>query len=273
MNKDCAWLRRMGEVLGLFVTLLLVCCAPPPSAATPTSLPVPTPTTDQTVILTTGEWAPYTSETLENYGAFTEIVSAVFKEMGVSVKYVFYPWKRAEEEVKAGNVFAAFPYIETAERSQEYDFSAPVFISTGKFFYLPKNHPSGIQYEKLEDLKAYRIGGVLGYWYEAQFQQAGLQTDYVSSDELNLQKLYQGRVDLAVCDELVGWTLIQKLYPQDAGQFATLAKPLNEDALRLLVSRKFPGAGELTLKFNAALQAIREKGIMQQILSKYGLKQ
>ena len=43
------------------------------------------------VTLITGEWTPYTSEKLENYGFFTEIVSEVCKEMGVVPKYEFYP--------------------------------------------------------------------------------------------------------------------------------------------------------------------------------------
>jgi polar amino acid transport system substrate-binding protein len=244
------------------------------TAATPTPV-IQQPaaaTADQTVILATGDWAPYTSETMENYGAFTEIVSAVFKEMGVPVKYVFYPWKRAEDEVKAGNVFAAFPYIETEDRLKEYDFSDPVFVSTGKFFYMPKKQKSEIAYDNLEDLQSYHVGGVLGYWYETPFKEAGLQTEYVSSDEMNIQKLYLGRVDLAASEELVGWALIKKLYPQEMDQFATVAKPLNEDPLRLLVSRKYPAAAELVKKFNAALKIINDNGIMQQILTKYGLK-
>ncbi len=266
---------RLLHLCALFIMIALIAgCAT--ATATPTApatqQPAPTATTDQTVVLATGDWAPYTSETMENYGAFTEIVSAVFKEMGVPVKYVFYPWKRAEDEVKAGNVFAAFPYIETEERLKEYDFSEPVFISTGKFFYMPQKQKSEITYDKLEDLQSYQVGGVLGYWYEAPFKAAGLQTDYVHSDELNLQKLYAGRVDLAASEELVGWALIKKLYPQEVDQFATVEKPLNEDALRLIVSRKYPAAAGLLQKFNAALKIINTNGTMQQILIKYGLK-
>ena len=88
---------------------------------------------------------------------------------------------------------------------------------------------------------------------------------------LDAQKLYLGRVDLAASEELVGWALIKKLYPQEVDQFATVDKPLNEDPLRLLVSRTYPSSAELIQKFNAALKVINENGIMQQILIKYGL--
>lgn len=261
---------RLLSLCVLFIMALQIagCAATTPVPATQKPAPA---VDDQTVILATGDWAPYTSETMENYGAFTEIVSAVFKEMGTPVKYVFYPWNRAEEEVKAGRAFAAFPYIQTEERLKEYDFSDPVFVSTGKLFYMPKKQQSEITYDKLQDLLSFRVGGVLGYWYEAPFKEAGLQTEYVSSDELNIQKLYLGRVDLAASEELVGWALIKKLYPQEVDQFATVDKPLNEDPLRLLVSRKYPASAELIQKFNAALKTINENGIMQQILIKYGL--
>ncbi|MBI3161324.1 MAG: transporter substrate-binding domain-containing protein [Chloroflexi bacterium] len=258
-------------ICALFLVIALTAnCTAPPATAVPQ--PSASAVEEPAVILTTGEWQPYTSETMENYGAFTEIVSAVFKEMGVPVKYVFYPWKRAEEEVKNGKAFATFPYIETEERLQEYDFSDPVFVSTGRFFYMPERQKNPVIYETLADLQAYRVGGVLGYWYEKPFAEAGLKTDYVSSDETNIQKLYLGRVDLAASEELVGWALIQKLYPQEANRFAVAEKALNEDPLRLLVSRSYPDSAALLQKFNAALKEVEAKGIIAQILLRYGIK-
>jgi len=43
------------------------------------------------VVLATGEWPPYTSEHMKGYGIFTEIVAAVFSEMGVKPVYHFNP--------------------------------------------------------------------------------------------------------------------------------------------------------------------------------------
>lgn len=267
------WMNLASKLLiGSLAVLMLAGCG---TAATPTLPPPPTPTSAAAaeVLLATGEWEPYTSETMEGRGAFTEIVSAAFKEMGRQPKYIFYPWKRAESETKKGEVFATFPYIVTEERKADFDFSDPVMISTGKFFYLPERHKAEIVYDKLEDLQAYNIGGTLGYWYETPFKQARLRVDYASSDEQNLQKLYAGRVDLAASEELVGWALIRKLYPQEVDRFATVKKPLNEDPLRLMISRQYPGAAELTQRFNAALKAIYDKGIAQKILEKYGIKE
>jgi polar amino acid transport system substrate-binding protein len=155
------------------MSLTVIQCAPAPQTI-PDAAASPSAQESKEVVLATGEWTPYVSETMEGYGAFAEIVSAAFKEMGVPVKYVFSPWKRAEGEVYAGEAFAAFPYIKTEERLKKYDYSDPVMPSTGVFFYMPNRQKSKITYEKLEDLKSYRVGGVLGYWYEEPFKQAGL---------------------------------------------------------------------------------------------------
>jgi polar amino acid transport system substrate-binding protein len=96
--------------------------------------------------------------------------------------------------------------------------------------------------------------------------------DYASSDEQNIQKLYAGRIDLAAGEELVNWALIKKFYPQEMDKFATVKKSTNEDPLRLLISRTYPGSVELTQRFNAALKVISDKGIIKQILEKYGVK-
>jgi polar amino acid transport system substrate-binding protein len=36
------------------------------------------------------------------------------------------------------------------------------------------------EYETLEDLRPYKLGGVIGYFYEDLFNKAGLEVDYVS---------------------------------------------------------------------------------------------
>lgn len=226
---------------------------------------------EQEILLATGEWAPYTSKTMEGYGIFTEIVSAAFKEMGLRPKYVFAPWKRSELMVENGEVFAAFPFVISDERQKDFDFSERVAFSTGRFFYCTKRFVQEVPYEMLNDLQQYFIGGVLGYWYEPLFKKAQLETHFVSSEKQLIMMLYSKRVDFAPLDELVGWQLIRQYYPQDTHLFKTLTKPLNLSSLHLLVSRKYPNAATLTKQFNAALERIHQKGIYQKIFSKHGV--
>ena len=45
--------------------------------------------------LTSGEYQPYTSETLPHYGIHNRIFMATFMNVGIEVKTEFYQWARA----------------------------------------------------------------------------------------------------------------------------------------------------------------------------------
>lgn len=242
----------------LLVLLIIVFLATPLSAA-------------QRVILVTGEWAPYTSEKMPGYGFFTEILSAVFKEARLDVEYKFLPWLRGEKEVKEGQAFAAFPYIITDERKQTFDFSDPIANSTGRFFYLKSRMKSEVNWEKFADLQSYSIAGTLGYWYQKNFNEAGLKVIYTATDLQGIKMLKAGRVDLLATEELVAWELIKENLPKDADKFAVVKKPLNKDELRLMVSRSYPEAAAINKKVNEAIKRIKQKGIYSAILKKYNI--
>jgi polar amino acid transport system substrate-binding protein len=224
------------------------------------------------VPIATGEWPPYTSEKFEGYGVCTEVVSAIMQEMGLKPKYTFYPWKRAEMMVLVGRVFGAFPYAITTERQQEFDFSEMIIENKTVFFYLKARFPTPPKWNTLENLRVYRIGGVVGASYISAFEKAGLNFELVALEEQNVRKLESNRIDLMITDEAVGWQLIQQLYPSGRDGFATLDKPLITGNSHLMVSRTFPNHAQLLTQFNQALIRIKESGKYQAILAKYGLQ-
>ncbi|MCG8617533.1 MAG: transporter substrate-binding domain-containing protein [Desulfobacterales bacterium] len=230
------------------------------------------PSAAQTLTLTTGEWAPYTSSSMEGKGVFTEIVSAVFNEMGKTPDVKFYPWKRCESMVGNRKALAAFPYIITEERQAKFAFSDTVLASREMFFYFG-DRMDGVQWQALEDLKPYKIGGTIGYHYEETFKAAGLEMDYNPKEAASIKKLRVGRVDLFPVDELVGRQLIKSIFPGEANNFKTLAKPNTETDLRLMVNKNDAGAMATLEEFNKALAAIKANGAYQAILKKYGLTQ
>jgi polar amino acid transport system substrate-binding protein len=266
-------------ILTAMTVSMLAACQTATPVPPPTPLPAPTaaPTSPapaaNEVILTTGDWPPYVIEQGSDPGPMAEVVVAAFKEAGITAKIVFYPWKRAEDEVRQDKAFAAFPYSISPERQKEFDFSDSLYSVKAKFFYHKKYHPDGIPFDKLEDLRDFTIGGMLGSWYEPDFKNAGLRVEYVAGMDQNVEKLALGRIDLAIEEENSVWGLIRKQYPNDVDQFATLDKPLEQPGvvndLSLMVSRGYPNSAELLAKFNAGLAAIRANGTYLQILEKY----
>ena len=227
---------------------------------------------ETTLTIATGELPPYVSEQPEN-SFLTDLFAEIAKEMGVKLEFKFLPWKRCEKYVEELKACAAIPYVPTPERVQKFDFSEPLYTKQTKFFcYSPDITKKSIVYKELSDLKNYRIGGVRGYFYEKIFLDAGLNVDLVTTEEQNFRKLQAGRVDLIPALETLGWYMISKLFPpEEVEKFFTLEKPLDVGANYLMMSKQYPDAQNLMAKFNAALKAVKDSGVYQQVAKKHGL--
>lgn len=215
------------------------------------------PVFSQDVVMVTGEWKPFTSQSMENQGTFTEIVTAVAKKMGVRPHYRFLPWKRCEYALLNKEALAAFPYAYNQERARHFEFSDEVAVSLTRFFYYKKTMDE-FSWHTLDDLKPYRIGGVIGYFYEEEFERAGLNVEYTSKELLNLKKLISGRIDLFPVNEWVGWDLIRRHFPEEREQFGVLDKPHSIQGLCLMVRKDDPASMAFLDRFNHALKRIRK---------------
>lgn len=222
--------------------------------------------------VTTSEYLPFTSEYAEHYGFCSHIVSTVIQQMGMDPVYTFYPWKRGQNQVKAGEMWATFPYVKTPEREQTYWFSAqPLFIANVKFFYSKDYLSDAIQWETLEDLQSYTIGGVRGYWYETDFANAGLTVEYTNNPEQSIKKLQAGRITLFPLTDVVGWYLIEQLFPDQKDRFGTLDKPYDITPTYLMVSKSYPNSEHLLKQFDEMFQQMKDDGTYQHILNEYGI--
>lgn len=224
----------------------------------------------QTLTLATGEWAPYVSRDLPKNGFITEIISEALRIMDVEPRYVFYPWRRCYEGVVSGKVWAAFPYSRTEEREKEVLYSDNISYSVTKFFTYGDADIDG--YASLEALKPYRIGGIIGYFYESAFKRGGLTVDYAPGERSALEKLMLGRTDLLPLNELVGWYLIKASFPEKMDRFNTLEPPYSVDDLHLIVSKSYPDAEALLNRFNQALKTVKDNYIYEGILDRYKVK-
>ena len=93
----------------------------------------------------------------------TEVLREVAREMGVTFRIDFLPWKRCELMVEKGHAWAAVPYVRTPEREEKFYFSDRLYAVAVKLFYY------GLDLEKIQfdycgpgDLKGYSVGGVIG---------------------------------------------------------------------------------------------------------------
>ena len=233
---------------------------------------VSSPLFAQPLTIVTGEWAPFTSEKMDGYGFASEVTTAVIQQMGMEVKYEFYPWKRCEHLIQKGKAWGAIPYAKNEDRETKYAFSDGLVFSRSVFFYY-KDKLDGVDWKSYKDLKPYKLGGVLGYGTHENLEKQGLTVEFTPDVTMSFKKLKAGRIDLFSMNELVGRDLIQKLFPDEVSLFNVLPTPELEDSLFLIVDKNNAEAVQRLETFNKALKVIKENGVYQAILKKYNLTQ
>lgn len=226
--------------------------------------------TPRELLIMTGEWPPFVSSELPEYGFTSEIIREASRAAGLTVSIQFAPWTRCEAAVKHGKAFASFPYSANDARVEFAFFSESIARSRSVFFY-NKSKMQDFNFFQLNELTPYLIGGVRGYYYEPLFTKVGLSIDYSDTEEDALKKLFHERVDLLPLNELVGWEMIRMQYPKQREKFDSSNTAVDEQSLNLMVSRTHPDSATLLKRFNEGLSKIIDNGVYQAILEKHNV--
>lgn len=222
--------------------------------------------------LVTGEYPPFTGQTLEHFGASTEVVSAVLEQAGLKAEYQFEPWKRGYHMVKNHVVMGTFPYAITPERAKEMLFSEPINYVENRFFY-KSTHIRDVPFDwTVERMQHYKIGVPLGYATKEYLESMGLNPMVFSNEDELFMALERGDVDFAAFSEIPGWAFIRKHFGRHVRLFAAMEKPFSQDKLHMMVSKKDPEAVIFLKKFNSGLKKIRKSGIYAKIMRKYRVR-
>jgi len=222
-----------------------------------------------TIRLTNGEWPPYLSEDLEHYGVISRIVTEAFALEGIQVEYGFFPWIRGYELAKNGEWDGSIVWLRTPEREEYFYFSEPVTYCDYVFWHLKS---FDFDWSVIEELEGITIGGTRGYFYEDVFteleRKGQVRIEWVSSDELNFEKLLAGRIDVYVQDQNVGCSMLDKLFTPDEIQLFTYhPKPLRVDSMHLILSKRVAENEHLLILFNRGLQRLRDSGKLNSYLA------
>lgn len=232
------------------------------------ALTLPLQVESQEIVVMTGEWKPYVSRDLEENGFLSVVVSEAFTAAGMTPEIHFAPWPRCEAAIEYGKYPVAFPYSSNEERATFAYFSDSLAKSRSVLFYNPRKQQN-FDFTGLENLKPFLIGGIRGYFYIPRLKKAGLSIDFSENEIDAMKKLLYGRVDLVALNELVGWKIIDSLYPDEKDRFASSKTALSENDLKLMVSKKHTGALEYLERFNNGLRIIKSNGTYRKILVKY----
>lgn len=222
----------------------------------------------ENVTIATGEFPPYTGKDIPEFGAANEITTKAFLAVGIEPEYVFFPWKRLERDIQNGRQLCSTIWMNTDARKEFALFSQPVIPIRNVVFYNKEQLGTYI-YESLDEFAKLKVGGIGGYFYVPDFEKHGIEMEESNSLESLVHKIYLKRIDAFIDDELVGWTVIKQLYPNELHKFASTPEAVWVSDNMLMCSKKHPDSERIIARFNEGLQIIKDNGVYEKILMKY----
>lgn len=224
------------------------------------------------VVFAIGEWPPYVSSEMANYGYTTEIISAICREAGITPVYKFYPWARAQQLVQDGKVFGSFAYAINNARKSKYLISDVFQYGDNVFVYYDGNikiTDKIITSKDLNDLKSLSFGVALGDFMREEYEVRGLKHYEVKNTQQLIKMLKAKRIDMIVGDRASLYYEIKKAFPLDVAKFRALTfNYMNAMPNVLIASKKHPNSEQILARFNAGLKKILANGVYREIVNK-----
>ncbi|CTQ54112.1 Bacterial extracellular solute-binding proteins, family 3 [Roseibium album] len=221
------------------------------------------PSLADTITITSGEYAPFTTQSDPDGGLVNRIVKEAFARSGVTVKLAWRPWARVIVEARSGKAQAASYFALDTERDKDFIPVGPVVIDISSMFYRAGEEKP--VWKNYSELRGNRIGITRGYTYPPDFNTLAendvLEVETADTDELNLRKLLAKRIDLFPSNDLITYKLLNEKFSEDERlMIAKTDQVYIAIETYLLISKKAPNAQELAEKFTKGLDSMRKDG-------------
>lgn len=227
---------------------------------------------NEPLLIVTTNFPPYITATEEDKGFYPELISEIFARRGIDIVVEYYPWTRCVEMVKNHQAFATIPWVKSTEALRKFEFSNNFTMSKMNIFYLKYNAKITEQYKQKNELKKYKLGTINEYFYINDLKALGVELDSTNTEVEAITKLYNGRYDVVIINENVGWKVIEALYGNEKDAFAVMDKPYRVTYEALRTSRDYPNRDFYLAEFNAGLRDVLEDGTYEKMMDEYNIE-
>ena len=220
-------------------------------------------------------WEPYQFK--DGGGKLTgldnDLIQAVAKEAGCTVRLSNTPWKRALKMIEEGKIHMTAGASYTDERAKFAHYSDPYRNETVAM-YVQTQKADKIQTSNVNQLarSGHSVGITRGYFYGDEFAKLKENKQFtgsiseVATDEQNIKKLASGRVDGIFIDRYVGAHMIKNM--SLAGKIVEHPTQIISDNIYFIFSKK--GTDQATVqKFNDGLKRLKASGEYDRIVNRY----
>jgi len=214
---------------------------------------------EPTVNLAIGEWPPYVSEQDDDGKILENVVTEAFAIEGFRTNFEYFPWKRSYENTKLGYADGTFPWNKTPTREREFlTHSIPLIKDEGVFFHLVD---TDFEWQELADLKAYRVGVVIGFKQLDEYKRLGITPELIEDEEAAFKMLLTGRIEVYQTSKTVGLSTIKQLFTPELAENITFHPKASEvNEYFVLFSKSSINSENLAISLDAGLQKLKESG-------------
>ena len=219
------------------------------------------------LMIATNNYEPFYGESLPGKGPFLEVVQAAFAKAGYSTEIEFLPWARVIVSGETGKCDVVAGIWSNAGREKWMAISDPIMENEIGLF---KRKSDPLRFSGFPDLgnQDIVVGTVAGYINPKGMEKAGIRTEEVPEDALNVQKLVNGRIRLALMDRQLGIYVAGRLNLLDRIEWMATLEYL---PLRIGMIKTAEGDWQMKLAdFNSALLAMKKDGTLAAILARHG---
>lgn len=204
-------------------------------------------------------------------GLLVEMVQAAFAESGIHTTITFLPVRRAIQMVTNNPSLAYIGVKETFDPAIHNDLiEYPFFVSRFLIFYRHDRFPDKFQFQKLSDLKPYKIGVLGGGITDGFGKKNGLDIDPSPRLETVFQKLDAKRDDIGVASEFSIYLILKDLFKGHEKDFGIYFEvPFLTINSVLILNRQHPEFSYYEPKLKAGMKAMAADGQWVKIMEKY----
>ncbi|WP_115461898.1 substrate-binding periplasmic protein [Winogradskyella aurantiaca] len=208
-------------------------------------------------------WPPFTNEGSERSIAF-DIVKEGLARNSVGMQAQLLGFKEVLSGIEEGNFDGSAALWKTEEREEIMIFSEPYLENR---LILVGLKGTEVNYQSIEELKNQRLGVVANYAYEADLLNAdNVQLVYGKSDQDNLEKLFDNKIDFMLVDELLIQYLLKYQY-NDVQTYLNIAEQaFQTQKLYLALRKDVPNAQSIIDGFNTSIKEMMLDGTYNRIL-------
>lgn len=215
-------------------------------------------------------WPPYTLGEVgqpATGGIAVELARKVYGALGIETRIELFPWKRVLKMAEFGKIDGPTLLMKTPERENYLAYTDAV-LEARELLYYRTDRLGVFDWESFSDLKKYTIGLVAGYTYGDAFMKAidehGLKIERAVSSDVNFQKLYAGRIDLFLEDEVVAGAFF-RTHDSWKEAFDFAANPVTVYDYYMAVSKKSPAIALLP-ELNQVIKKMKSDGSIKRLL-------